>query len=409
MITISKQQARRFLLLKHGLLGDYRFVGKAGALAFVRQAGCIQFDPVDACGRNAELTLQSRVAGFSKQLLSELLYEDRQLIDYPDKNLSIFPVEDWPYFARAREASRRGAGNFEQITELSREAKAYIAEHGPVSKESLPIEGHVFWYSSLHWSGSTSGRSDASRSVLEQLYGNGELVIHHKRGTRKHYDLAEKHLPAELLQTPEPLPDDHVFRKWRALRRIGAVGLLWNRPSDAWLNIPGFKAAQRQAVFADLLAEGKLVEVAVDGLAHSLYLQTPDLPLLEDAIGAQSYRPRCECLAALDPMLWDRKLIRAVFDFDYTWEIYTPKAKRKYGYYVLPVLFGENIVGRIDAAADTKEQTLTVHNLWFEEGVEPTAALTTAIADVIERLAKFNRCTKIRRLDGADYGTSTIS
>lgn len=103
----TNRQARQFLLLWHGLLGPYRFVGKTGALEFVRQAGCIQFDPVDACGKNAELTLQSRVKGFTKAMLGELLYADRALVDYPDKNLAILPVEDWPLFRALPPGSAR--------------------------------------------------------------------------------------------------------------------------------------------------------------------------------------------------------------------------------------------------------------------------------------------------------------
>ena len=106
MVGLSKSQARRFLLLKHGLLGPYRFKGKRGALEYNRQAGCIQFDPVDVCGKNAELILHARVQGFKKSMLYALLYEDRALVDYPDKQLSIWPVEDWPYFARYRAAAK---------------------------------------------------------------------------------------------------------------------------------------------------------------------------------------------------------------------------------------------------------------------------------------------------------------
>ena len=95
IITLTKQQARQFMLLKHGLIGERKFIGKDGVLAFVRQAGCIQFDPIDVCGKNAELVLQSRVKGFTKKMLYELLYEDRKLIDYFDKNLAIMAFEDW--------------------------------------------------------------------------------------------------------------------------------------------------------------------------------------------------------------------------------------------------------------------------------------------------------------------------
>lgn len=112
MIPLTIEEARNFILLKQGLLGEYRFTGKQGALDYVRQAGCIQFDPVDACGKNAELTLQSRVKGFTKQTLYELLYEDRSLVDYPDKNISIIPAEDWPYFERYRRAARENGRRF---------------------------------------------------------------------------------------------------------------------------------------------------------------------------------------------------------------------------------------------------------------------------------------------------------
>ena len=94
MVVLTKEQARQFILAKQGLLGGWRFSGKEGAYAYIRQAGCIQFDPVDVCGKNAELTLQSRVKGFRKSMLADLLYKDRRLVDYADKELSVWPTED---------------------------------------------------------------------------------------------------------------------------------------------------------------------------------------------------------------------------------------------------------------------------------------------------------------------------
>ena len=118
METITKRQAGQFILAKQGLIGSYRFTGKDGAYEYVRQAGCIQFDPVDVCGRNAELTLQSRVKGFQKPMLRELLYEDRKLVDYADKELSIWPSEDWPYFSPYRDRSRKLSQSFQGMQEL---------------------------------------------------------------------------------------------------------------------------------------------------------------------------------------------------------------------------------------------------------------------------------------------------
>ena len=186
MFTITRQQARQFILSKQGLIGAYRFIGKDGAYAYVRQAGCIQFDPVDVCGKNAELTLQSRVKGFQKSMLQELLYQDRVLVDYADKELSIWPAEDWPYFSSYRDRSRRLGDTFEGLEALKEKAIAYIQEHGPVCSDTLPIEGEIFWHSSMHWSGNWHKKSQAARSVLEQLYTDGELIIHHKNGSRKY-------------------------------------------------------------------------------------------------------------------------------------------------------------------------------------------------------------------------------
>lgn len=146
------------ILLKQGLLGDYRFTGKQGALDFVRQAGCIQFDPVDVCGKMAEITLQSRVKGFTKKTLYDLLYQDRLLFDYPDKQLSIIPTENWAYYNRYRDVAREGGKQFEGLDKLEELALTYIKENGPVSSHELPLAGKMHWHSQIHWSGNWGGR-----------------------------------------------------------------------------------------------------------------------------------------------------------------------------------------------------------------------------------------------------------
>ena len=391
MLNVSQKQAGQFILLKQGLLGEYRFSGKDGAYRYVRQAGCIQFDPVDVCGRNAELTLQSRVKGFTRQMLDDLLYRDRLLVDYSDKELSIWPSEDWPYFAPYRERSRELGRSFPGIPELGEEALRYIRENGPVSSDSLPIGGKIFWHSSMHWSGHWHSESPAARSVLEQLYTDGVLLIHHKSGARKYYDLAEKYLPADLLSAPDPCPDESAYLAWRVRRRIGAVGLLWNRRSDAWLGIR-MTPEQREQAFARLEKDGAVLPLQVENLRFPLYLLKEDLPLLESVSEGQEYKARLEFLAPLDPMLWDRQLIEALFGFRYSWEIYTPVSKRKYGYYVLPVLYGDRLIGRIEPKADRKSKTLTVLNFWPEPGVRQTKKLSGLVDGAVRRLARFNGC-----------------
>ena len=392
MLTVTQDQAGKFILLKQGLLGKHRFAGKAGSYQYVRQAGCIQYDPVDVCGKNAELTLQSRVRGFRKKMLADLLYRDRLLVDYSDKELSIWPSEDWPFFSGYRERSVAHGKGFAGIPELEEQAVSYIRKHGPVSSDTLPIGGTVFWHSSMHWSGHWHKESPAARSVLEQLYTDGVLLIHHKSGSRKFYDLAERYLPADLLAAPNPCPDEESLLDWRVLRRIGAVGMLWNRRSDAWLGIP-MSTEQREASFSRLEQAERIVPVQVESLRFPLYMLSGDLPLLESVIACQAdLRPRLEFLAPLDPMLWDRKLIEALWGYQYSWEIYTPVVKRKYGYYVLPVLYGDRFIGRIEPKADRKTNTLTITNLWFEPGVRRSKRIDMQIDKAVHRLAVFNGC-----------------
>jgi len=393
MLTVTPDQARQFILLRQGLLGEHRFIGKNGAYQYVRQAGCIQFDPVDVCGRNAELTLQSRVKGITRKTLGDLLYRDRLLVDYSDKELSIWPSEDWPYFADYRERSIEHGRQFPGIPELEEKAVAYIRKHGPVSSDTLPIKGTIFWHSSMHWSGHLDKDSLAARSVLEQLYTDGVLLIHHKTGSRKYYDLADKYLPPELLSAPNPCPDEASWLCWRVKRRIGAVGLLWNRNSTAWLGI-NMTTEQRIASFDRLEKDDVITPVQVEGIRFPLYMLTEDLPLLASVTAGQtSLKPRLEFLAPLDPMLWDRKLIEAVWGYRYSWEIYTPVVKRKYGYYVLPILWGNRLIGRIEPKADRKAKSLTVQNVWLEPGVRRTKKLSGQIDRAVQRLARFNGCS----------------
>ena len=397
MLTITKQQATQFILAKQGLIGSYLFAGKAGAYDYIRQAGCIQFDPVDVCGKNAELTLQSRVKGFKKTMLWELLYEDRKLVDYVDKELSIWPAQDWPYFASFRERSLQMSDTFEGLQELKEEAVSFIREHGPVCSDTLPIEGEIYWHSSMHWSGNWHKKSQAARSVLEQLYTDGELIIHHKKGSRKYYDLAEKYLPATLLKADNPCKDEFEFISWRVLRRIGAAGLLWDKSSTAFLGID-LKAELRKRVLSDLSADKKIGSVMVEEIKVPFYYLSEDEALMQEILaGTADLKPRMSFIAPLDPLMWDKALILALWDFKYSWEIYTPAVKRKYGYYTLPIIYGDRFVGRIEAVPDRKEGILQVKGLWWEPGVRQTKALNKALDQALGRFAKFNDCKSFQK------------
>ena len=395
MIMITKQQARQFILAKQGLIGAFRFTGKDGAFAYVRQAGCIQYDPVDVCGKNAELTLWPRVKGFRKEMLRELLYKDRLLVDYADKELSIWPTEDWPYFSSYRERSRSLGETFEGLKGLREQAITYIDQNGPVCSDSLPVEGAIFWHSSMHWSGNWHKPSQAARSVLEQLYTDGELIIHHKQGSRKYYDLARKHIPAAVLEAENPCSTEDDFLAWRVVRRIGAVGLLWDKNSTAFLGIP-LNAAKRKAILSRLADEKSICPLMVEGMKTPFYYLAEDDPLMQQILnGTADPKPRMSFIAPLDPLMWDKSLVLSLWDFRYAWEIYTPAAKRKYGYYTLPILFGDRFAGRIEAVADRKEQILRVKGLWWEPGIRQTKKLNKELERTLDSFCRFNECKNI--------------
>lgn len=380
--NLTKKQARLFILLKQGLIGDYKFKGKSGILEFIRQAGCIQFDPIDVCGKNAELVLLSRVKGFEKQMLYDLLYKERALVDYFDKNLSIFLVEDWPYFERERQYHQCFERSNDEISKVCELIKQRIAESGAVCSADLNMNEKVSWY----WSD-----TKLSRAALEHMYFSGELAIQYKKGTIKYYNLIENCIPTDILSKKDPYTDELEHQKWRVLRRIHAIGLLWNRASDAWLGIERLKSKERLQIFSELLMDQKILEINVAGIKEPFYSSAMDEHLITYALKNPRLKKRCEFMAPLDNMIWDRKLLKELFDFEYKWEIYTPPSERKFGHYVLPILYGDCFVGRIEVIYDKKKKVAEVKNIWYEERVRLTASMSAAIDNAVNQLSDFNK------------------
>ncbi len=381
VISLTKMQVRNFILTKQGLIGPKRFLGKTGIMEFVRQAGCIQFDPIDICGRNADLTLQSRIDHYSKTMLSELLYQDRQLIDYFDKNLSIILTDEWPYFANIRDYFQKNARSIETVNALRDEIKARIKEKGFVCSKDFVSDEKVHWY----W-----GKTGVARVALEALYFFGELVIHHKVRTIKYYALAEDYLPITSGDSNLTPLESIDLLEWKVLRRIGSVGMLWNKHSDAFLFVDDLKTPNRNKVFSSLLAKELIIEIQVEGIKEPLYCLSSDRELLNSVLYDTSIPDRVEFLAPLDNMLWDRKLIKALFDFEYSWEIYTPEQKRRYGYYVLPVLFRNDLVGRIELIREKKANRLFVKQLWLEDSFSVTQPFIAELDLALLRFKNFS-------------------
>jgi uncharacterized protein YcaQ len=369
--------------------------GAAGVLAHIRRVGCIQFDPLNLVGRNPELVLQARVADFRPPLLEDLLYGERKLVDGWDKMMSIYPVEDWPYFGRQRAVVRNNPGkSAEAVEAVVPRVRQTLRERGPLSSLDLDFGETVDW----SWA-----PTRLARAALESMYGWGELIVHHKVNTRKVYDLAERHLPAELLSAPEPNETETEFHDWYVRRRLGSVGLLWARAGDAWLAMGGIKTRARRAALARLRQRGEVVAVGVEGLDPPLYLRVQDRPTLERILAGDGRPSQAAILAPLDNLLWDRRFVEELFGFRYRWEVYKPAAEREYGYYVLPILYGDRLVARFEPVRDKASGALVIQGWWWEPGVAPTEEMKVALARCFEHFMGYLGTDRLQ-IEGAVAG-----
>jgi uncharacterized protein YcaQ len=388
-VRMTKREACRFLLAHQGLWPPRRLEGKAGVLGFFRRVGCIQFDPLNIVGHNPELVLQSRVADLTPAMLQELLYADRKLLDGLDKVMSIYSVEDRPYFERFRAWGRRRLADrkHEAVAAIVPRVREAIRERGPLSSKDLDHNETVDW----SWA-----RARVATAALESMHLCGDLVIHHKVHTRKVYDLAERHIAPEILAAPDPNPTDEAFHDWRVLRRIGGIGLIWNRDGDTWCGMDSIRGPQRAAALQRLQDQGKVVRVRVDGIDMPLYARREDLAT---AKATRAGTPQAAILAPLDNLLWCRQLVRELFGFDYTWEVYKPVAQRQYGYYVLPVLYGDRFVARFEPVRHKADGALVIKNWWWEPGVKPSKAMQAAFCRCLRRFLAYLGAQGVK-LDG---------
>ncbi len=394
-VTLTKAQARRFLLAHQGLWPPYALEGKRGVLHYLQRVGCIQFDPLNIVGHNTELVLQARISAFQPQLLQDLLYVDRKLLDGYDKMMSIFRVEDWPYFHRRRAAAKQRYGQrFAAAAPVLAQIRAAIAERGPLSSLDLTYDQKVDWA----W-----GPTRLARAALESMYFWGELVLHHKIHTRKVYDFATRHIPADLLSAPDPNETEVQYQEWHVRRRIGSVGLLWQTASSVWHGILGTKSKERRASILRLLRQGKIQEVHVEGIPAPLYMRHEDTPRLTQVLGADPLDPRAAVLAPLDNLLWDRRLVATLFAFDYRWEVYTPVAERRYGYYVLPVLYGDRFVARFEPGRDKADGAFIIKQWWWEPRVTLSERLRIALSRCFQRFLAYLNAPTLRIEEAAAH------
>lgn len=380
-LTLSKRQARRFLLAHQGLWPPHSLAGKTGILEHLQKIRTIQFDPLNIVGHNSDLVLQARLANYRPQMLQELLYRDRVLVDGLDKMMSIYPMEDWPNFQRqrgsAREYFRRNTQQAADILPIIREQ---IRQQGPLSSIDLDMDESIDWA----WA-----PTRLVRATMESMFGWGELVIHHRVHTRKYYDFAERHISPDILNIGDPNPSEPGYHDWHISRRLGSVGLLWGKASDAWLAMPGIKSKQRIEALNRLVDREEILLLTVEGISAPVYMRRLDYALVEDRLSNQKTRKRAVILAPLDNLLWDRRWIEQLFNFSYVWEVYKPAPERKFGYYVLPILYGDRFVARFEPGWEKERNALVIKNWWWEAGIKQTKSMQTELHRCFKRFQSY--------------------
>ncbi len=392
VINISKEELKKFLLVYQGLYTNNTFIGEEGIKKFIERVGCIQYDPLNVVGRNVDLVIQSRIEDYDPVMLEDLLYNKRELIDGWDKMMAIYSVKDWPYFKRVRDERKKEVENvlknrnsLDAINYVE-PVKEFIQKNG----STIPSEIDLGSVEKGRW-----GHGKLSSATMDYMWNSGELGVKEKKNTQKKYDLIERLLPSEILYESEPFQNDEEFYKWYVKRRIGSIGAYWDRSGEGWLGNYISNKILRQRILNELVEKEELIFIKVENLKETFYLRKEDISILNDAKSVNENNVKF--LAPLDNLIWDRKLTRDIFDFDYTWEVYKPIDKRKYGYYVLPVLYGAKIVARFEPELHRGNKPLVIKNWWWEDNFEVTNDCIDSVKEALDKFCKYLKADGISK------------
>ncbi len=403
MRTLSPTLARRLAIAKQRLAGPRPPVTTAGILEVVRDLGCLQLDPISVVARSHQLVLWSRLGAYDLADLDALLWRERSLFEYWAHVASIVLTEDYPIhnllmrtYATGDPQSPRGKKFRAWLDEnkaLRRHILAELHRNGPQPSRYFEDKAAADWHST----GWTAGRNVSQ--MLDYLWTKGKIMVAGRSGLQKLWDVSERCLPD---WTPRERLSEREVVRHAAQKSLRALGVA--RPRHIALHYIRGRYPGLSSALAELEAEGRIERVAIkDGgqaWPGEWYIHTDDLPLLErlDAkrgdysprSGAEwGWAPRTTLLSPFDNLICDRARTQLMFNFDFTMEIYVPPDKRKYGYYVLPILHGDRFIGRIDPKMDREQKRLTINAVYADPDAPPTRATARAVAQAVEELAAF--------------------
>ncbi len=375
---ISLSMARRLVLRSQGLDGGWKLSrGKAGALAVIERLGYVQIDSISVIEQAHHHVFWSRFGNYAPEMLNEMLADDRSVFEYWTHAMSYVPMCDYRFCIPRMKRMVRGKRHQKWKAEnkkIMNEVLARIRAEGPLGSSDFKTDGKrgPWW----DWK--------PGKAALELLFDAGELMVTERRGFQRIFDLTDRVLP-EGVNTTEP--DEDELGRFLVRRTLGMLGLA-PKGELRWGHKRQVDFVQR--ALNELIDSGEVGSVEVNGLDEPFYALTD---YLNGSLRGR--KPQVHILSPFDNLTIRRQWLKALFDFDYRLECYLPSAKRAYGYFCLPVLWGTEFVGRLDAKADRKNRTFIVRNFAFESAVKKDDALLLALADRLCAFATFNGCDQV--------------
>ena len=397
LINISKQTARRFVLGRQGLWPGRRWKGKKGTVQAIRACEAVQLDPLNVVARSQDLVLHSRVLEYKPEYLYEVAYKDRQFFDYGGW-LAMYPMEELPYWRvhmEKRSRDKRIEGFELSHDGLFDQVRAELRVRGPLGNRDLDGNKVGSW--------NYRGRKDTSLALFD-MWLSGELMMHHRVGFSRVYDFRENIAPKEFDYVASEKEAEQFF----ARKAVAFVGLKRDANMRVELNYylrRDYSKAEMRSLLEGWKEAGMFAQVQVEGEREIHLILSEDVPLLESLEKGKvpkAWKPKetttleeVTFLASLD-IVSARGRAKKLFDFDYIWEVYVPAHKRRWGYYVLPILYGDDLVARLDPKLDRTTMTLEIKGFWHEDDAPvKDPAFANALAKGLIRFAKFVAAKRI--------------
>jgi uncharacterized protein YcaQ len=389
MLTIDIQTARRFILGKQGLWPGRRWRGPEGIAGAMRDMEYVQLDPLQIIARSQDIALYGRVLDYVPQAWEDLAYRQRKFFDW-GAWLALRPMDELPYWRVVMRREREA--DLQMLAQAGEHAEA-IAEMRAILQERDLVSNRDFEMAARKRTQSYRGRKD-SAVALFYLWRAGEVMTHHRERFERVYALTEKVAPADLIrEAGEAETDRFLVKKEVAFGGLSRIA----RTGDSYRRGQPDQAAKK--LLAGMLADGEIVEVKIEGWKQPQLALGSDLPVLDELSAGRVPPPwvpletttteEAVFLAPLDHVS-ARGRAKVLFDFDYVWEVYKPQQLRKFGYYTLPILWGDRLVARFDSRLDRATGTFVVLGLWLEDaalGKDP--AFAEALARGFRRFIAF--------------------